>query len=88
MRRRFVSPLQTLLDRYRAAAATNRESGTYFEELTVLYLKNEPAYRELYREVLPYAEWAERQGIDKQDAGIDLVAETRPRWRSSRSPTF
>jgi len=71
-----VTALQTLLESYRTAAATHREAGTYFEELTVCYLKNEPAYRELYREVLPYAAWAERQGIDKRDAGIDLVAET------------
>jgi predicted helicase len=71
-----VSALHDLLDRFRSAAATHRESGTYFEELTVAYLKNEPIYRELYRSVEPYAEWAERQGIDKRDAGIDLVAET------------
>jgi predicted helicase len=69
-----VSALQELLDRYRAAAATHREQGTYFEELIVCYLKTEPAYREFYREVLPYAEWAGRQGQDKRDAGIDLVA--------------
>jgi len=71
-----VSPLQNLLDRYRAASATHREQGTYFEELTVAYFKNEPAYRELYRDVMPYAVWAERHGLDKRDAGIDLVAET------------
>ncbi|MDX2052703.1 MAG: type ISP restriction/modification enzyme [Polyangiaceae bacterium] len=71
-----MSALLPLLDRYRAAAATHREQGTYFEELTICYLKNEPVYRELYREVLPYAEWAERHGLDKRDTGIDLVAET------------
>src|SRR6478736_4019552 len=76
VRRRLVSALLPLLDRYRAVAATNREQGTYFEELTICYLKNEPVYRELYREVLTYAEWAKRQGIDQRDAGIDLVAET------------
>jgi predicted helicase len=71
-----VSALHDLLDRFRLAAATHREQGTYFEELTVAYLKNEPVYRELYRSVEPYAVWAERQGFDKRDAGIDLVAET------------
>lgn len=71
-----MTALQKLLDQYRAAAATPREAGTYFEELTVCYFKNEPAYRELYREVVPYAQWAERQGRDKRDVGIDLVAET------------
>jgi predicted helicase len=71
-----VSALQDLLDRFHAAAVTHREQGTYFEELTVSYLKNEPAYQELYRDVVPYAVWAERQGLDRRDAGIDLVAET------------
>lgn len=76
MRSRWVTALQEILDSYRTAAATHREAGTYFEELTVCYFKNEPAYRELYRDVVPYAAWAEKQGIDKRDAGIDLVAET------------
>lgn len=76
MRLRGVSALHNLLDRYRTNAATYREQGTYFEELTICYLKNEPAYRELYRNVVPYAGWAEQMRIDKRDAGIDLVAET------------
>ena len=76
MRSRWVTALQKILDSYRTAAATQREAGTYFEELTVCYFKNEPAYRELYRDVVPYATWAEKQGLDKRDAGIDLVAET------------
>lgn len=76
VRSRQVSGLQDLLDRFRAASATNREQGTYFEELTVAYLKTEPAYRELYREVRTYEAWAAKQGLDQRDAGIDLVAET------------
>jgi predicted helicase len=72
----LVSPLHKLLEGFREAAATNRDAGTYFEELTIRYLRNEPVYRELYREVLPYADWAERRKLDKRDTGIDLVAET------------
>lgn len=71
-----MSALQDLLDGFREASATNREHGTYFEELTVSYFRNEPAYKELYREVVPYSVWAERNGLDKRDSGIDLVAET------------
>jgi predicted helicase len=66
-----------LLDRYQQAALTEREAGTYFEELTVAYLKMEPSFKALYREVLTYAAWAERRGLDQRDTGIDLVAETR-----------
>jgi predicted helicase len=71
-----VSHLNDILDRFRTSAASPREAGTYFEELTVHYFKIEPAYRELYSDVVPYATWAERQGLDKRDVGIDLVAET------------
>ncbi len=72
-----MSALQDLLDGFRNAALTNREAGTYFEQLTVAYLRTEPAYKELYGEVLTWADWAERRGVDKRDTGIDLVAETK-----------
>jgi predicted helicase len=71
-----TSPLRRLLDQYRGAAQTQREAGTYFEELTLRYLRHEPAFAGLYVRVEPYATWAGRQGLDRRDAGIDLVAET------------
>ncbi len=71
-----MTALSRLLERFRADALTNREAGTYFEELILKYLTTEPAYRDLYREVLTYADWAERLGMDRRDAGIDLVALT------------
>ncbi|MDP2316302.1 MAG: type ISP restriction/modification enzyme [Pseudomonadota bacterium] len=70
------SHLHVLLDQLRAAGRTERERGTYFEELTVAYLRNEPAFKELYRSVESHAAWAGRHGLDKRDTGIDLVAET------------
>jgi predicted helicase len=70
------TPLEVLLDTYRNASVTEREKGTYFEELIACYLRNEATYKDLYIAVMPYAQWAEKQGIDKRDAGIDLVAET------------
>ena len=36
-----MSPLQKLIERFRAAAVTEREKGTYFEELILAYLRNE-----------------------------------------------
>ena len=71
-----MTPLQTLLSTYRNAAVTEREKGTYFEDLIICYLRNEASYRDLYSDVWTYAEWAERQGLDKRDTGIDLVART------------
>lgn len=72
-----MSALETLLNTYRNAAVTEREKGTYFEELIITYLRNEATYRDLYRDVWTYAEWASLQGLDKRDTGIDLVARTR-----------
>lgn len=40
-----MTPLQSLLHTFRTAAVTEREKGTYFEELCLLYLRNEPTYR-------------------------------------------
>lgn len=68
--------LAALLGAYRAAAQTQREKGTYFEELITCYLRNEPRYRDLYEAVWPYGDWARTQGHDARDVGIDLVAKT------------
>ena len=56
---------------------SEREKGTYFEELMLCYLRNEATYRDLYSDVWTYGEWAAQQGLDKRDAGIDLVAKTQ-----------
>ncbi|GGX36454.1 DEAD/DEAH box helicase [Undibacterium squillarum] len=71
-----LTPLQSLLKTYRDAAVTEREKGTYFEELIVCYLRNEATYADLYSRVWTYAEWAKEQGLDARDTGIDLVAQT------------
>ncbi|NRO95536.1 DEAD/DEAH box helicase family protein [Paraburkholderia sp. NMBU_R16] len=72
-----MTALETLLDTFRSAAVTEREKGTYFEELISTYLRNEATYRDLYSDVWTYAEWADLRGLDKRDTGIDLVAKTR-----------
>jgi len=71
-----MSAFASLLSSFRQAALTEREKGTYFEELTLAYLRNEPTYQDLYSNVWTYAEWAKTQGLDAKDAGIDLVAKT------------
>ncbi|HBO4337913.1 TPA: DEAD/DEAH box helicase [Pseudomonas aeruginosa] len=72
-----MSALSALLDAYRSAALTEREKGTYFEELICAYLRNEATYRDLYEKVWTYADWAKEQGLDGRDTGIDLVARTQ-----------
>ena len=71
------TPLTRLLDTFRAAAVTEREKGTYFEDLIRTYLRNEASYRDLYSEVWTYGEWAKSHGLDARDTGIDLVARTQ-----------
>ncbi|MFU2078653.1 DEAD/DEAH box helicase, partial [Avibacterium endocarditidis] len=69
--------LSHLLKTYQDISLTEREKGTYFEYLTIQYLTHEPAYRDLYQEVLTFADWVEKyqpEGTRKTDTGIDLVA--------------
>lgn len=72
-----MSSLMNLLATFRTAAVTEREKGSYFEELIIQYLKHEASYQDLYSNVWTYAEWAGLQQLDKRDTGIDLVAQTR-----------
>lgn len=71
-----MSALAALLNTYRNASVSEREKGTYFEELICTYLRNEATYRDLYAQVWTYSEWAKEQGLDGRDTGIDLVAKT------------
>lgn len=71
-----ISGLDVLLHDYRKEALSQREKGTYFEELILAYLRNEPTYRDLYEKVWMYSDWAKEQWLDARDTGIDLVART------------
>ena len=68
--------LNNLLMKFRRDAKTEREKGTYFEELIKTYLRHEATYKELYSHVWTYTEWAKEQELDGKDVGIDLVAKT------------
>ena len=70
------SDLEVLLHSFRTVALSEREKGTYFEELILTYFKNEATYKDLYDTVWHYSDWAREQGLDARDVGIDLVAKT------------
>ena len=70
------SPLLAILDQYRAASMTEREKGTYFEELIITYLRHEPVYAELFEKVSTFSDWAKENDLVAKDTGIDLVAQT------------
>ncbi|GKR03041.1 DNA damage-inducible protein [Aeromonas caviae] len=72
-----MSALQDILNTYRQLSQSEREKGTYFEELIRAYLTHEPTYADLYSDVWMYSDWAKANGKDGKDVGIDLVAKTR-----------
>jgi predicted helicase len=75
-----MTPFQELLDAYRQASQTEREKGTYFEELIVTYLRHEATYADLYSDVWLFGDWAKAHpefNISAKDTGVDLVALTR-----------
>jgi predicted helicase len=69
--------LDALLETYRAAAATEREKGTYYERLCAAFLINDPVQAEQYDQVWVWADWAAANGWNGKDVGIDLVAKLR-----------
>lgn len=71
-----MTALQTILSQFREMALSERDKGTDFEHLSLVYLRNEPYYRDLYREVMTYGQWAQQQGLTKKDTGIDLIGVT------------
>lgn len=70
----LAQALRDILERYRAAAKTEREKGTYFEQLVLAYLRNDPLQKSLYENAWTFADWAAAQGMSAKDTGIDLVA--------------
>lgn len=71
----MTTPLQGLLESLRQSSRTEREKGTYFEELIMAYLRHEASYRDLYSNVWTWSQWAPANGFTAKDDGIDLVAE-------------
>ena len=63
-----MSALSEILDDYRKNSVTEREKGTYFEELITCYLRNEASYKDLYSDVWTYGEWARLHGLDERDS--------------------
>lgn len=69
--------LQSLLQSYRDAARNERDKGTYFERFAIAYLTHDPIQLEQYEQVQTFKDWADANGWDARDTGIDLVAKLR-----------
>jgi len=70
--------LSKLLADFQQHSLSEREKGTYFEDLIQLYFQNEPFYNVYYKEVLTFKDWIEKYhpNLPSNDTGIDLVAVT------------
>ena len=63
---------QAVLDHIRSIASTEAEKGRLFERLTKAYFRKDPVYRDRFRDVWLWSDWAARQpGFDGTDTGID-----------------
>lgn len=71
-----VSSFDKLLEQInQTASEVQRDRGTLFEKLVVAYLKNEPTYKNLYKNVWELKDVPKEYGIPSQDRGVDIVAE-------------
>ena len=71
-----MTALQSILADYRATSQSEREKGTYFEELIRTYFRYEASFADLYSDVWLFPDWAKEHGFSAKDTGIDLVAKT------------
>lgn len=67
--------VSTILEEFRQDAISTRDLGDKFERLMVSYLKTDPLYKDLYRDVWMWMDFPQRGNVP--DTGIDLVAEER-----------
>lgn len=71
-----IKGFDKLLEQIDAAGnEIQRERGTLFERLVLGYLKKEPTYQRLFKNVWLLSEVPSEYNIPKKDTGVDLVAE-------------
>lgn len=63
-----------LIEEIDSQKRAQRDRGTLFELLSVVYLKNEPVYARLFEEVWNLKDVPTKYQIPKVDTGVDLVA--------------
>tara|TARA_R110002051_G_scaffold325768_2_gene431006 strand:- start:693 stop:5603 length:4911 start_codon:yes stop_codon:yes gene_type:complete len=65
-----------VLDKYRKYSFSERDKGERFEKLMQTYLKTDPYYTGLFKEVWMWNEFPSNKDLGGKDTGIDLVALT------------
>ena len=72
-----MSPLDHLLEFYRAATSSEREKGTAFEKLVAAWLVKDEVQATRFAHVDPWSVWAGGRKLKQKDTGIDLVGTLR-----------
>lgn len=67
---------QQVLEKYRKISFSERDKGERFERLMQAYLKTDPKYAYLFKDVWMWNEFPQRSDFGGKDTGIDLVALT------------
>lgn len=67
---------QSILEKYRQKAHSERDKGDRFERLMQGFLLTDPTYTPVLKEVWLWGEFPFRKDLGGQDTGIDLVART------------
>ncbi|MCR4372491.1 DEAD/DEAH box helicase [Bacillus amyloliquefaciens] len=76
MKKEIINKFDDLINQInQTAGEVQRERGTLFEKLVLAYLKNEPTYQRLYKNVWMLNDVPVEYGIPRKDTGVDLVAE-------------
>lgn len=65
-----------VIEKYRKLSHSERDKGDRFERLMQAYLKTDPRYATLFKEVWIWNEFPGRSDLGGSDTGIDLVAKT------------
>lgn len=71
-----IETFNSVLDKFRKEALSERDKGFKFEKLIQSYLKTTSLYTNLFKEVWMWNEFPSRAEFGKNDVGIDLVALT------------
>ena len=72
----MATPFQTVLNKYRKYAFSERDKGDKFERLMQAYLQTDPTYANRFKCVWLWNEFPAKNDFGGRDTGIDLVAMT------------
>ena len=74
----MTNGFQQVLNHIRSIADSESKKGRLFERLIKTYFQQDPLYKERFRGVWLWSEWAKmRPDFEGGDTGIDIVAEER-----------